>query len=69
MQISILDYEEADVISDTVVYRLCDMAKGRADDNLAAVLSSYTHEQLEVIPNFFGNEQNRMETLQSRFGF
>jgi len=21
-----------------------------------------------VIPNFFGNEQNRMETLQSRFG-
>ncbi|MBF5008010.1 DUF6714 family protein [Burkholderia pseudomultivorans] len=60
MKISILDYEEADVISDTVVYRLCDMAKGRADDNLSAVLSSYTHEQLELIPNFL-LEMSRIE--------
>ncbi|MBU9387923.1 DUF6714 family protein [Burkholderia multivorans] len=60
MKISILDYEEADVISDTVVYRLCDMAKGRADDNPSAVLSSYTHEQLEVIPNFL-LEMSRIE--------
>ncbi|AIO35141.1 hypothetical protein DM39_5018 [Burkholderia cenocepacia] len=60
MKISILDYEEADVISDTVVYRLCDMAKGRADDNLSAVFSSYTHEQLELIPNFL-LEMSRIE--------
>ncbi|MEQ2052752.1 DUF6714 family protein [Burkholderia multivorans] len=52
MKISIIDYERADVIPDAVVYRLCDMAKDRADDNLSAVLSSYTHEQLEMVLNF-----------------
>ncbi|MBU9150546.1 hypothetical protein LGN04_07965 [Burkholderia multivorans] len=60
MKISILHYEQAGVISDTVVYRLCDMAKGRANDNLSAVLSSYTLEQLELIPNFL-LEMSRVE--------
>ncbi|KVC37311.1 hypothetical protein WS55_28665 [Burkholderia pseudomultivorans] len=60
MKISIIDYEEADVISDAVVRRMYDMAKDRADDNLSTVLSSYTREQLEVIPNFL-LEMSRIE--------
>ncbi|WP_152978387.1 DUF6714 family protein [Burkholderia multivorans] len=60
MKISIIDYEEADVISDAVVRRMYDMAKDRADDNLSAVLSSYTREQLETILNFL-LEMSRIE--------
>lgn len=60
MKISIIDYDEADVIPDTVVYRLCDMAKGCADDNLSAILSNYTREQLDLILNFL-REMSRVE--------
>ncbi|WP_423393392.1 DUF6714 family protein [Burkholderia sp. LMG 21824] len=60
MKISIVDYDDADVIPDTVVYRMCDMAKGRADDNLSAILSSYTREQLGLVLDFLG-EMSRIE--------
>lgn len=63
MKISIVDYDEADVIPDTVVYRLCDMAKGRADDNLSAVLLSYTREQLDLVLDFL-SEMSRVEWQQ-----
>lgn len=63
MKISIVDYDEANVIPDTVVSRLSDMANGRADDNLSAILSSYTHEQLELILVFL-SEMSRVEWRQ-----
>ncbi|WP_163012884.1 DUF6714 family protein [Burkholderia stabilis] len=60
MKISIVDYDKSDVIPDAVVYRLCDMAKGRAGENLLAILSSYTCEQLDLILDFL-DEMSRIE--------
>ena len=60
MRISVLDFDEADVISDTVVYRLRDMGVGRAEENLNSVLLNYTKDQLNVILDFL-SEMSRIE--------
>ncbi|MGN6086108.1 DUF6714 family protein [Trinickia sp.] len=60
MKISIVDFDDADVISDTVVYRLRDMGMGKAEDNLRSIMHSYTHAQMQVVLDFL-SEMSEIE--------
>ncbi|WP_257248858.1 DUF6714 family protein [Burkholderia cepacia] len=60
MKLAACQYDASNDISDSVVYKLHRIAAGDADDWLAAILATYSTEQLGVIVEFL-EEMSRVE--------
>lgn len=62
MKIAIRDYDEADNIPDSLVYKLHRMATGGANDWLREILRMYSKGQRDTIVNFL-DEMSRVEWM------
>ncbi|VBB14878.1 DUF6714 family protein [Burkholderia stabilis] len=60
MKIAICDYDEADNIPDSIVYKLHRMATGGANDWLSEILKTYSKDQRSTIIDFL-DEMSRIE--------